>query len=387
MGVIDMQQSEAAAALRLKIAGIESIPVRIPFRSAHKIASGGARPYVDVLLVRVHTDQGLVGIGETQAWRRHGSSETMASLRTAIHEHFAPRLEGRSPFDMASIMASLDEAIYHSYYAQAAIADALTDIQGKALGVPAYALIGGRCRDTVPMCGLVSIKPSLQETVDEADHLFAAGYRTFVIKTDNDVAANVRAVKAVRERLGDHVEIRIDSNASMRFDSALETLRRIAPFRVQAAEQLLEIWDLDGTAELARRSDIPLLADEQIANDHDLIGVVRKRAASAFQTKVAKNGGLWRTRRLWEIGDAAGMRVCPGNHPCTSVATASVAHLATAWPGEMLHGPFAFGLTALVDDVVVEPMVVDNAAVRAPERPGLGLVLDEQKIARLRLDR
>ena len=381
------ERKSSSAVPRLKITEVESIPLRIGFKYPHKIAAGPVRPSVDVLLVRVHTDEGIVGIGETQAWRRHGSSETMPSLRAAIHDHFAPQLQGRSPFDIAAIMPMLADTIYHSYYAQAAIADALIDIQGKVLGVPAYDLLGGKCRETVGMCGLLSIKPTLEETIADSQRLFGEGYRTFVIKTDSNVDANVRAVKAVREKLGDEVQIRVDSNAGMRFDAALDMLQRIEPFRLQGAEQLLEIWDLEGTAELARRTSIPLVADEQVSNDHDLIGVICKRAASAFQTKVAKNGGLWYTRKLWQIADAAGMLVCPGNHPCTSIATASVAHLATAWHGTMLEGPFAFGLNALEDDIVVNPIKVESAAVRAPDGPGLGLTIDEDKIAKLRVDR
>jgi len=385
--ITSQRRTRTASMPCLKITEVESIPLRIGFKAPHKIAVGPFRPTIDILLVRVHTDEGITGIGETQAWRRHGSSETIASLRTAIHDYFAPLLLGKSPFDIAAIMPKLEETIYHSYYAQAGIADALIDIQGKALGVPAFAMLGGKCRDMISMCGLLSIKPTLDETLNDANRLFGEGYRTFVIKTDSNVDSNVRAVRAVREKLGDDVHIRIDSNSGMRFDTALEMLQRLEPFRLQGAEQLLEIWDLDGTAELARRTSIPLIADEQIANDHDLIGVIRKRAAFAFQSKVAKNGGLWYSRKLWQIADGAGMLVCPGNHPCTSIATASVAHLATAWQSPLLEGPFAFGLNALVDDVVVTPMKVENAAVRAPEGPGLGLALDEDKIEKLRIDR
>lgn len=377
----------AAGGPRLTIRDVEAIPVRINFNYPHKIAAGPVRPSVEVLIVRIHTEEGLTGIGETQAWRRHGSSETMASLRAAIQDHFAPLLKGRSPFDIAAIMPQLEDTIYHSYYAQAPLADAMMDLQGKALGVPVYQLLGGRCRETIPMCGLLSIKPSLGETLDDTEALIGQGYRTLVIKTDENVDADVRAVEAVRRKAGDDIAIRIDSNASMRFDSALELLRRIEPFNLQGAEQLLKIWDLDATAELARRTSIPLVADEQVSSDHDLIGVIRKRAASAFQTKVAKNGGLWYMRKLWEIGEAAGLLVCPGNHPCTSLNTASIAHLATAWHAPLLDGPFAFGLTAFSDDVVTERLKVVNAAVRVPDGPGFGLTLDEDRIAKLRLDR
>ena len=370
-----------------KITRVETIPLRIAFRSPHKIASGGARTSAEFLLVRLHTDQDLIGIGETQAWRRHGSSETLASLTAVVNDHFAPQLIGKSPFDIAAVMSALDETIYHSQYAQAAIADAMMDLQGKLLGVPLHALLGGKSRDTISICGLLSIKPRLAETLDDVDQLLAAGYRTIVIKTDDDVAAGARAVAAVRKRCGDDVALRIDSNAGMTFDTALDLLTRIEPFRIQGAEQLLQIWDLDGTAELARRVTIPLIVDESVATDHDLINVIRQRAASGFQTKVAKNGGLWNTRKLWTVGNAAGMRICPGNHPCTSIATASVAHLAAAWPGPLLDGPFAFGLGALADDVVTAPMQIKNAAVRPPEGHGLGVVLDEKKIRKLRLDR
>lgn len=381
------QQPPAFTGLRAKITRVETIPLNIPFKSLHKIAAGPARASVDFVVVRLHTDQDVVGIGETQAWRRHGSSETLASITTAIRDHFAPRLVGKSPFDIASLMLSMEDAVYHSQYAQAAIADALYDIQGKMLGVPLYAMLGGKCRDHVPMCGLLSIKPTLEETLESAQELFATGYRTFVVKTDHDVAADVRAVRAVRERFGDDVAIRIDSNAGMTFDSALELLKKLEPYGLQAAEQLLQIWDLDGSAELARRVDIPLLADEQISTDHDLLGVIRKRAATAFQTKVAKNGGLWNTRKLWQLGDAAGMRICPGNHPCASIATASVLQLAAAWPGPLLEGPFAFGMTALTDDIVVDPIRVTGNMAGVPDAPGLGVTLDEEKIAKLRLDR
>ncbi len=132
-----------------KITRVETIPLVLPFHVPFKIANGAARPSVEILLVRLHTDQGIVGIGETQAWRRQGSSETLASLTRVIEDHFAPRLVGQSPFALPSILRNLEETIYHSLYAQAAVADALYDLQGKMLGVPVYQLLGGKFRDRI----------------------------------------------------------------------------------------------------------------------------------------------------------------------------------------------------------------------------------------------
>lgn len=371
---------------RVAITRVETIPLRIPLAVPIKISSGAKRPAVEVLLVRLHTDEGIAGIGETQAWRRQGSSETLASLTQVINEHFSPLIVGRPPFAIASIMRSLDEAIYHSRYAQAPISDALYDLQGKLLGVPAYQLLGGKCRDTVPSCAVLFMMPTLEETVAGAERFHSRGFRSFVVKVGLDLRTDAENVRAVRERLGDEVAIRVDANAGMAFDDALRLLRKIERYGIYAAEQLLGIWDMAGMAELARRVDIPMIADECVSTDRDLIAVISKRAASIVQTKVAKNGGIWHTRRLWEIADAAGLRICPGNHPCTSIATLSVAHLAGAWPGPLFDGPFTVGALTLAEDVVTEPVRLEGSQVRVPDAPGLGVTLDEDKIRRFRVD-
>ncbi len=370
----------------VKITTVETIPLRIPFNVPFKIASGTARPSVEVLIVRLHTNEGVTGVGETQAWRRQGSSETLTSLTRVIQDHFSPHIIGQSPFSIASIMPKLEEAIYHSLYAQAAISDALFDLQGKLLGVPVHALLGGKCRDTVSACAVLTIKPTLGETLEGAAQFFELGYRSFTVKIGVDPKADVQNVRAIRERFGDDVIIRVDANAGMGFDDALALLRKLEPYGIDAAEQLLAIWDVDGMAELARRVDIPLMADECVSTDHDLIEVIRKRAATVVQTKVAKNGGIWYARKLWHIADAAGMRIYPGNHPSTSVATASVAHLAAAWPGPLLDGPFPVGISTFAEDVATDPIAMEGNLVRVPDAPGLGVTLDEEKIRRLRVD-
>lgn len=383
-GMMDSAAS-AAAWRHVTITRVETIPLRLPLSSPVKIASGAARPFVEVLIVRLHTDEGVVGIGETQAWRRQGSAETLASLTRAIEDHFAPHIVGRSPFDIAAIMSACDEAMWHSYYAQAPISDALFDLQGKILGVPVWALLGGKCRDAVGGCAVLFIKPSLEETLAGAAEFHRRGFRSFTVKVGLDLEADVANVRGIRERFGADAVIRVDANAGMGFDAALKLLERIQPYDIDAAEQLLPLHDVAGMAELARRVSIPLMTDECVASDHDLLHVIAHRAATVVQTKVAKNGGLWYSRKLWHIAGAAGMRIYPGNHPCTSIATASVAHLAAAWPGPLLDGPFAAGICGgLSEDIVTDPLQVDGHLVRVPDKPGLGVTLDEEKINRFR---
>ena len=139
------------------------------------------------MLVRLHTDAGVVGVGETQAWRRQGNAETLASLAAVIDDHFAPLIVGQSPFAIGAIMHALDAAIYHSQYAQAPISDALFDLQGKLLGVPVHALLGGKCRDTIPSCAVLYMQPALAETLAGADEVYQRGFRSFAIKVGTDL--------------------------------------------------------------------------------------------------------------------------------------------------------------------------------------------------------
>jgi muconate cycloisomerase len=355
--------------MRAKIARIETIPLAVPFTTPFRIASGGPRPVSEIMLVRMELDNGMQGIGETQAWRRQGSTETLHSLHAAINQLLAPCCVGRSPFELPAIAAVMDEALYKSYYAKAPLLDAIHDLQGKLLGVPVHALLGGRTRATVGACAVLPLDKDLRGTLEAADRFWARGFRSFTVKVGVYPELEVDVVRAVRERFAQAV------------------LRRLEAYRIDAAEQMVPLWDIEGMAELARRVDIPMMADESISCDHDLIDVIRRRAATVFQTKVAKSGGIWHSRRLWTIAQAAGMRIYPGNHPCTSIATASVVQLAASWGGPLLDGPHAVGITgALAHDVVRRPLVVRDGAVVVPEGPGLGVELDEDAVRSMRVE-
>lgn len=386
-GTTSLLTGFGASAPRLTIVRVETIPLRVPFRTVFKF-SQGSRPQVEILLVRLHTDGGITGVGETQAWRRQGSSETLPNLVRTIADHFAPLIVGRSPFELAAILHSLDLALHQSLYAKAPISDALYDLVGRALDLPVYQLLGGKCRGEIPLCAPIPLFADVRQTLEEAQRFHDAGYRAFLIKIGIDPRADLANVRGVRERFGDDVCVRVDANAALSFDAALKLLKQLEPFDLDAAEQPIAMWDLEGMAELARRISIPIMADESVATDNDLINVIRHRAATVVHTKQSKNGGIYRIRRLWAIAEAAGMRIYPGNHPCLSVATAASAHLAAAWPGPILEGPFAMGVTGeIAGDIVAAPLRPRGNLLQVPEGPGLGVTIDEDQVARWRVDR
>jgi muconate cycloisomerase len=371
----------------MKIVKVEPIPLRIPFAAPFKISHGDAREMVEVVIVRIHTDEGIVGVGETQAWRRQGSAETLVSLVRTIRDHFEPLLLGRSPFDIAGTLHTLNEAMYNTLYAQAAVGDALHDIVGRALGVPVHALLGGACRERVRIGAVLTLKPSVEATVASAEQVFERGFRHFGVKIGVDPAADVENVAALRHRFGDEVVLRVDANGAMSYDAAQALLRKLEPYDIDVAEQPVAIWDLEGLAALSRATTIPIMADESVSTDHSLLEIIRRRAATVVQTKIAKNGGISRVHRLWQLAAAAGMRIYPGNHPSTSIATAAAAQVCGAWPGPLMEGVFAVGVSgALATDIVTNPIVPMNGEIVIPTRPGLGVDLDMDRVASLRVD-
>lgn len=367
---------------------VELVPLWLPFRTNFKIAAGAPRQGIHVLIVKIHTEGGFTGIGESQAWMRQGSRETLKSLDSIITDHFAPRLIGKCAFDHASLLADLKDTVWNTNYALAPISDALLDLQGKILGVPAYQLLGGRSKASVAAGITLGIVPDHGALIAEVEQRVAEGYGSFTVKVGNDPERDAQAVERLAAAMGDRIIIRADGNSGMDFSGALRFMNRIQHLGLDAIEQLLPPADLEGMAELARRYNVPIMADECVSSDTDLLRVISMRAASVFQTKIAKNGGAWACKKLWEIGSAAGMRIFPGNHPGASVTTASALHLATAWPGPLLEGPFAVGVNEiLAEDIITEPIRREGKHMFAPERPGLGVDLDEDKIRHFRVDK
>ena len=372
------------------IRSVEALPLRLPFAKSFTMAAPHqpTRDGVEVLIVRITSEDGRVGIGETQAWRRQGSGETLPGLTGTVRDHVAPALIGRSPLDIAALMAEIAARLAGSLYVQSAVGDALYDLAARTLGRPLHDLLGGRCRDTIPVGLALGISGEPAVVIDAAERAYAQGYRHIRIKIGIDPDHDYRATRAMREHFGDRIQLRADANGGMGFGDALRLLHKITPFDLDIVEQPVAAWDLDGMAALARAVPIPISADESLTSDHSLLEIARREAARVVQTKSGKNGGIHGVRRLWALAESLGIGIFPGNHPSSGVNVAAVAHLAAAWPGPLLVGDFQTGSVDMIaEDILETPVKVVDGVVRVPQGPGLGITLDADKVERFRVDR
>lgn len=372
----------------MRIEGVQALPLRIPFSEPFTIAapSEQTRDHLEVLVVRLFSDDGLIGIGETQAWRRQNSAETLPGLKHIVDAHYQPRLVGRSPRQISAIMHDLNAAVPGNLYAQAAVGDALYDLVARSFDLPLCELLGGPCRSTVPVGMPLSISDT-DALMSGAERLYRRGYRHLRVKIGMDPAQDLNNVRALREHFRDDVVLRADANGGMTYWDALRLLKRLEGFGLDIVEQPVAGWDLEGMSALCRKVEIPISGDESLGTDHSLIEIARRRAAAIVQTKGGKNGGIHYIRKLWSIADAAGIGIFPGNHPTTSIGAAAVAHLCAAWPELPIVGDFHAGACEWIEgDIVVSPLRVEDAHVQVPRGPGLGMEIDEKKLEKYRLD-
>ncbi|MFY9693900.1 MAG: enolase C-terminal domain-like protein, partial [Xanthobacteraceae bacterium] len=311
------------------------------------------------------------------------TGETVASMMAAV-ELLTPGLLKRSADDFAGGTAAMDARLCGKSGAKAAVEIALHDMVGRATHRPVYALLGARQRSRMPVLAVIGSLDTAAD-ISDARERFAAGYRAFKIKVGLGSAAadaeRTRRVCLALKGIGEPCLVSADANQGFSVDDALVYVGAVGDCGLDFFEQPIEAHDLDGMARVAAASRVPIGADEGLHSRDDIVRHHERKAARGGSLKAIKLGGL---RALFEAGrlcERLGMKV---NISCktgeSSIASAAAAHVAAAVPA------LDWGLTVtnpgLAEDVVTEPLAVVRGHVEVPERPGLGIEVDERRVRR-----
>jgi muconate cycloisomerase len=347
-----------------------------PFRSALGVSKQGGFG-----IVRVETDAGLTGLGEiSMIWNGDGPAYC-----PVVETLLAPAIEGLSPFEITRAAQRMDEAVQFSRAAnpaKAAVEMALHDIVGRALDVPIYELLGGRVRDAIVLSMSISIA-DIPQMVDQARDYVARGFRGVKVKVGLDPDHDVAAVQAIRAAVGAHVTVRVDANmgwSSAR--QALDVIRVLAPSHIHSVEQPLPADRLEDLAWLRDRSPVAIMVDESVWGPDDAMRVIRAGAADILNVYVSESGGLRNSMRIFELAQSAGLQCTIGSMPELGIGTAAATHLAAAAP--MLLDPSdVCGVLYNAESLVREPFDIADGCIRPPRASGLGVTLDEPRLAAL----
>ena len=370
----------------MKIKHIEAIPVCVPLKKGMtaKTAHGEhvTSPYV---LVKIHTDAGIVGLGEatiSALW----SGETQAGAVSAIRDYIAPQLENKDPRDINAARRAMDFIIKLNPFTKAAVEMALWDIAGKAAGLPVYQLLGGKVRDKVRIKLVVWARDIAGSRAMAEQHL-KLGVTCVKVKVGLDPETDVARVRAVREVAGPDIPITIDANCGWTIQQAKQCLRQLADVNLLLAEQPIPAGDPAALAELRRDTPAPIMADESVFTLQDAWLLTLHRAADIFSVYPGKHGGIAATAEIITVAKAAGLRCTIGSNLELGVGTAAMLHVAAAFPEVDTDafpadtiGPFYHEA-----DLITKPLDLGPPHAKVPDGPGLGVELDEEQVRRYRV--
>jgi muconate cycloisomerase len=372
----------------MKITKIETIPVRVPLKPQLAIRSGKGHLQHTVspfLLVKLHTDDGPIGLGEVSSTPRW-SGEDQFTAAHLIETYFSPLLIGQDPRDVNRLASQIKTAVALNQFTKSAVEMALWDLLGKSLDTPVYKLLGGPVREFVPTKWSVSgVEPA--KAADIAKWAVSQGFTTMKVKVGGDVTTDVARVRAVREAVGPQVRLGVDANGGWPTYAATDAIKRLEEFNVFFIEQPVAPGNTLAMAGLRRRTHLPIVADESIYTPENAMSLIRARAADLFSIYVGKSGGIAAARQIAQIAEPAGIGCTIGSNLEMGVGSAAMIHLALATTGitaEFLPcdiiGPFFYE-----DDLLDEPLPITGGSARAPNGPGLGVKLNDEKVEKYRV--
>ncbi|MDR7555483.1 MAG: mandelate racemase/muconate lactonizing enzyme family protein [Armatimonadota bacterium] len=375
----------AGTGLAMRVTGVECIVLRLP--EVRLIADGTQ----DTLLVRVHTDAGIVGVGEA-----HTAPWVLKAIIEAPPSHIYAQglrdlLIGEDPFDRERIWDKLYR--YSTVYGRrgavihaiSALDLALWDLVGKAEGKPVWQLLGERRRSRVPAYASTLMPEDAAEAAEETLRWHAEGFRAVKLgwgSLGQDVARDLAMVAAVRERVGADVDLLIDVGYGMDVESAIRLARGLEALDAFLLEEPLSPDDLDGYARLADAVALPIAAGEKETTRFGFQDLIERGRVDIVQPDLARAGGFTECRRIAGLAAARGVTVLP-HCWSTDILVAATLHFVSVLP-ECPYLEYCVLETPLRRELVREPIRARGGFVEVPEGPGLGVEVNEETVARFR---
>ncbi len=355
-------------------------------RIATHLISMGHR---NIPYVVIHTDEGIHGVGEA-----YSCGPDKATVEV-IHD-FEEWLVGRDPRDI--------EGLWHLMYAgsrfpggsvvNAAISGiehALWDIAGKAAGLPVYRLLGGKCRDKIRVYQSPRGNTPEELATDAVALIEKYGYTAIKIGPlppnwqampwNQALRETERRVAAVRDAVGPDIDIGLDPHARLfEVGRAVELCQVVAPYRPFFVEEALRPENYEAMAQLNQKAGVPLATGEMLYTRYEFRDLLAAKAVDIIQPDICLTGGLWEMKKIAAMAEAHYVSVAPHN-PCGPIATAVNVHFAASTTNFLIleyhaddEGPRR--------DIVDEPMKLVNGYLEIPDKPGLGIDLNLDALAR-----
>lgn len=341
---------------------------------------------IDTCIVKVETDDGLVGWGEAKA------PVAPEAAQTIVEQLLAPIVTGCDPFDVQVLWEKMYSTMrlrghLSGFFLEAisGVDIALWDLMGKAAGKPIHKLLGGAYRSEIELYGsgvpglrAGADRAALEEVIRDTRNIVERGFRAVKIAGGHGLEADLRTVEAVREAAGDERLILFDAAGNYNLSKAMELGRALEERKVGFLEAPVPPELTDQHAQLAQALHIPIASD-LITSRYQAQDYFSRGALDLVQPDVCRAGGITECRRIAELADVYGAAFAPHVSIGSAIHFAASAHVAAAAPNFMIM-EYWIGQNPIGSAVLKRPYEAVNGVLPVPQGPGLGIEIDEDAL-------
>ena len=365
----------------MKITEVKTIRLRATIPTEGQVFSrSGVRNSRSTTLVKVETDEGISGLGSCS-----GNGEL---LEVIVAKVLKPLLVGMDPTQIDEIWDQAYVRGGHKEFgtrgvgvvALSGIDIALWDILGKVRGLPIYQLLGGKCRDTVPVYATALYPEEPSKVAKRARALAEQGFHGVKIKVGFDLDQDIGIVRAVRQELGKDFTVMTDANQGYSLEIGQKAAEAFSECGAFWLEEPLFVEDIEGHAQLREKGKVPIAVGENLHTYYAFENFVARGAVDFLQPDVARAGGITEIRKIAAL--AAKHSVSVSFHTWgDAVALAASLHLSVALKVCGLM-ELDYTYNPLRAELLKEPLEVKNGFMTPPDKPGLGVELDPAALQR-----
>ena len=349
-----------------------SIPM-VPF-----VIATGTMTYAQNLLIRIHTDTGIIGVGESSAFPMI-AGETQATCYEMAKD-FAALWKHKDPLQIDARMQELDLFTAGNYTAKSAFDLALYDIASKHANLPLYRFLGGKKK---------RIESDLTMGIDSPENMALKaiefkekGVNIIKVKLGKNAQEDILRIQKIREAIGYDIQLRIDANQGWSYDDALLALTELGKYQISFCEQPMRKWNDEKLPQLMAISPIAIMADESVFTHHDAERLIRNKACTYINIKFAKSGGICEALKINQVAESNGIACMLGGMLETRLAITANVHFALANNNIQFYD-LDTCLVGHLEDPVMGGITYEGMELNFTDAPGIGADVDPEYLKKL----
>jgi D-galactarolactone cycloisomerase len=365
----------------MKIVKVEGIPLSAKIDNPFRISTTRFSE-VRALVVKLTTDNGLVGVGESLV------RESPKATKYLVEEMLAPQIIGEDPLDAAAIWWKMFSVMRTRGHTKGTFLEAISgvdvaiwDIIGKSLNMPTYKVLNGFGRKEITAYGSSVFIGDIENMINQTKKFLEKGYMTIKIKLGMGVQKDVKAIKAIREYVGESVRLMIDCNSIYDAGTAIELGRKLEKYDIYWMEEPVPPYDLEGYRLVRNNQPLRLASGEGEYGIYGFRDLLDTNSLSIVQPDLGRVGGYTEGMRVAALIYSKNLKIAPHTGMCSALNIVASMHYAAAAPNLFMFEfmDLEHPLIEIFSTPVLRP---EKGIIKMPDKPGLGLELDMNKISK-----